>query len=119
MALVGGNRPPVSPAEVRAQLESLYHIDGDSFSVSRYSPEDFLVRFTNPMDLDAVLHGPMPVGTPFYLIWKRWRRQSMASAGALCYKVLIAMRGMPAHIWNTDAAKRILGSSCARLDEAP
>lgn len=43
----------------------------------------------------------------------------MASAGALRYKVLLGLRGMPAHIAGLDAAERILASSCADLVEAP
>lgn len=85
----------------------------------RYSPEDFLVRFNYREDLEDVLHRPVPLGTPFFLIWKRWRRQSMASTGALGYKVLHGMSGMPAHTWDVSMAERILGSSCAKLKEAP
>lgn len=87
--------------------------------MSCYSPEDFLVPFTSSADLVDVLHGPVPVGTPFFLVWKRWRRQSLASAGAMRHKVLIAMKGMPAHTWDVSTAERILCSSCARLEEAP
>lgn len=74
VALVCGNRPLVSPAEVWDQLQSLFWIPADAFAVSTYSPEDFLVRFNHWEDLEGVLHGPVPVGTPFFLLWKRWRQ---------------------------------------------
>ncbi|CAD6230352.1 unnamed protein product [Miscanthus lutarioriparius] len=119
VAIVGGTRPPVSPAEVRELLVSFYHIPSESFTVSRYSQKDFLVRFNDSDNLLTVLHGPVPVNTPFFVVWKRWHRQSMASAGALRYKVLLGLRGMPAHIAGLDAAERILASSCADLVEAP
>jgi hypothetical protein len=117
--MVGGNRPPVSPAQVRDHLQSFYHLAADAFIVNRYSPEDFLVRFTSRDDLEDVLNGPVPIGTTFYLLWRRWRRQSMASAGSLKFNVLLGLSGMPAHIWGLSAAQRILGSSCADLVPAP
>lgn len=119
VALVGGNRPPVSPAQVREHLQSFFRLPPEAFTVSRYAPEDFLVRFYSRNDLEGVLNGPVPIGTPFYPLWRRWRRQSMASAGSLRYKVLIGIKGMSAHIWGLPAAERILGSSCANLVAAP
>lgn len=80
VALISGNRPPVCPADVRDQLQSFYKISAESFVVSRYSPEDFLVRFNHREDLEDVLSGPVPVGTPFFLLWRRWHHQSLASA---------------------------------------
>lgn len=77
------------------------------------------MRFNSRQDLEDVMNGPVPVGTPFFLIWRRWRRQSMAFAGAFRYKVLLGLRGLPVHTWDSDAAERILGSSCAWLEEAP
>lgn len=82
-------------------------------------PEDFLVRFNDRADLEDVVHAPVPLGTPFYLIWKQWRCQSMASARAMCYKVLLGLKGMPAHTWSSDIAERILGSSYALVTKAP
>lgn len=115
VALVGGNRPPLTPAMVREQLQSFYLIDANVFTVSRQAPEDFLVRFYSRDDLEAVVDAPVPVGTPFYLLWRRWRCQSVGSPGQLKYKVVVGLKGMPAHIWGIDAAERILGSSCAKL----
>ena len=77
------------------------------------------MRFNNADDLEDVLQGPVPMGTPFYLLWRRWRRQSMAAAGSLKYKVLIGLKGMPAHIRGIHSAPRILGTSCANLVPAP
>lgn len=72
VAMVGGTRPWVSPTDVCDLLVSFYHVPHDAFTISRYSPEDFLVYFNNTDDLMEVLHGPVPVATPFSLIWKRW-----------------------------------------------
>ncbi|CAD6266660.1 unnamed protein product [Miscanthus lutarioriparius] len=75
-------------------------IPDDAFSISCYAPEDFLVKFNSRHDLEDVLRGPVPIGTPFFLVWKHWRRQSRASAGALKYKVLVGLSGLPAHVWS-------------------
>lgn len=56
------------------------------------------------------------MGLPFFLVWKRWRRQSMAEAVSMCYKVLLGINGVPARI---PAAELILGTSCSKLVEAP
>jgi hypothetical protein len=74
VALVCWNHPLVSPAEVWDQLQSLFRIPTDAFAVSRYSSEDFLVRFNHREDLKGVLHGPVLVGMPIFLLWKRWRQ---------------------------------------------
>ena len=68
VAMVGGTCPPVSSAAVRTQLESFYNISVDAFTVSRYSPEDFLVCFYNRDDLEEVVQASVPLGIPFYLI---------------------------------------------------
>lgn len=119
VAMVGGIRPPVSPTDVSDQLSSFYNLPADVFSISRYALEDFLVRFNNRDDHEDILRVSVPIGTPFFLIWKRWRRQSMASAEGLRYKVLLGLKGMPAHIWGVRSAERMLGSSCAKLVEGP
>lgn len=63
VAMVGGNRPTVSPAQVRDQLQSFYNMPADAFIVSRHSPEDFLVQFNCRDDLECVLHALL--GTAF------------------------------------------------------
>jgi hypothetical protein len=96
---------------VHAQLTSFYNLLDDAFTVSRYSPEDFLVRFYTREDLDCVLHALVPMGMPFFLVWKCWWRQSMAEAISMCYKVLLGISCVPAHIWGIPMAERILGTS--------
>lgn len=42
----------------------------------------------------------------------------MATAGPFRFRVLLAMRGIPAHLWSLGAAQRILGPSCTGLELA-
>jgi hypothetical protein len=51
-----------------SHLESFYHISSEAFTVSRYALEDFLVRFIAREDLENVVHAPVPLNTPFYLV---------------------------------------------------
>jgi hypothetical protein len=78
VALVAGTRPPVSPAMVRDYLATFFGIT-DAL-VRRHDPEDFVVRFSRPEDVETVLHSRVP-GAPFRLIWHPWRRTSLASVG--------------------------------------
>lgn len=42
----------------------------------------------------------------------------MGSTGSLKYRVLLGLKGIPAHVWGMSAAERILGSNCAKLEPA-
>jgi hypothetical protein len=43
IAVIGGNRPPVSLVEVCRWIVKHFGIPGDSFQVRRYFPEDFTI----------------------------------------------------------------------------
>ncbi|KAJ1284146.1 hypothetical protein BS78_03G182300, partial [Paspalum vaginatum] len=115
---VGGTQPAVSIAQVWQYLVTLLHIDADHFSVHHYSPEDFLVVFRSVADRDRVLHGPPPPFSPFRLIWKRWLWVFQASLEAMRFRVLLVLRGIPAHAWCLDTAQRVLASSCVGIELA-
>lgn len=68
VALIGGTRPPVSPAMVRRYLFDRFNISADEVDVRRHDPEDFIVRFTHRTDRDRVLAAP-PMGALLPLIW--------------------------------------------------
>nr|AWA45122.1 UPI0001A88450 related cluster [Saccharum spontaneum] len=102
LALVAMNSAIGVSGRCSSHLESFYHISSEEFTVSRYAPEDFLVRFIAREDLENVVHALMPLNTPFYLVWKWWRRQSMASVGAMRFKVLLGLKGLLVHTWSTD-----------------
>ena len=118
VAVVAGTRPPVSPAMVRAYLTTHLGIGGVSASVRRHDLEDFVVRFSRREDLEVVLRTPVH-GAPFSLIWRPWRRTSLASAGSFHFRVLVGMRRVPLHARSVAVAQTILGSACARVVLAP
>ncbi|KAJ1292927.1 hypothetical protein BS78_01G028200 [Paspalum vaginatum] len=116
VATIGGNRPPVSVEQVRQYLVSFHGVAIDRFSVHLYSPEDFLVVFSDLGCRDRVLHGAPPRSPPFRLTWRPWLRLSMATPDKMRFKVLLVLRGIPTHAWSLDSAQRVLGSSCAGLE---
>jgi hypothetical protein len=61
---------------------------------------------------------PAPESAPFTLIWRRWTRFSGASAGSFTYKVLVGIKGVPAHALSVAVAQQLLGSSCAQVELA-
>ena len=85
----------------------------------RHAPEDFIVRFRRRDDLERVLHAPPPEGpSPFLLTWRRWTRLSRATAAAFTYRVLVGIKGVPAHALSAEVAQQLLGSSCAQVELA-
>ena len=48
--------------------------------------------------------------------WRPWTRVSAAVACAFHYRVVIALRNVPAHARTTDTAQRVLGRCCAEVE---
>jgi hypothetical protein len=92
--------PPVSLLDLRRWVIDGYDIPGNSFSVKRYFPEDFIVVFSYHDDMLRVLHDP-PVGnSTLSFVLKRWRRQLHGSAEDLrlqeaLHGYVAAFRGFP------------------------
>nr|CAB3486877.1 unnamed protein product [Digitaria exilis] len=119
VAMVGGPRPPISTAQVASYLQQFHGVQPEGLLVHHATPDDFLVVFASAASATAVLHSPPPVGAPFQLIWRRWRRQARASLATLRFRVLVELRGIPDHARNLDTAQRILNPACAELVEPP
>lgn len=121
VALVGRTRPETTTQEVRDQLITWYAIEEDKFTISRYYPEDFLVRFQRIEDVDKVLvtYPPRKQEAAFHLLWYKWSRHTLATSEPMKYKVQVGIKGIPQHAWGIPVAQRILGTSCAKLVEAP
>ncbi|CAL4994760.1 unnamed protein product [Urochloa decumbens] len=119
VAAVGGARPAVTISQVGRFIEEFYALLPGDYTAHRFEPEDFLVVFASPAIADRVLHSSLPPEAPFQLIWKRWRRQAMASWAPLRFKVLVELKGIPAHARSIDTAQIALGSACSGLVLAP
>ncbi|CAD6226871.1 unnamed protein product [Miscanthus lutarioriparius] len=101
---------------IRMHLQQHFSIDEDHISVRRTRPDDFIVRFTNQLDLDAVLSTPSPPRAPFILRWWRWSRLIMGSVGAFRYRVLVGMKGIPSHARSLEVIQVILISIGAKAE---
>jgi hypothetical protein len=104
VAMVGGTRPAVSPPMVAAYLLEHFDIRPGEAEVRRHDPEDFIVRFRRREDRDRVLAAP-PGGMLLPLVWRPWRRTSMASAGTFRFRVLVGMTRVPLHARSTAMAQ--------------
>ncbi|CAD6221411.1 unnamed protein product [Miscanthus lutarioriparius] len=106
----------VTPAKMLHHLHEHFGIAGEHVSVRRTRLDDFIVRFSHREDLEHVLRTPPPEGAPFDLRWRCWSRLIMGSTGAFRFRVLVGMKGIPAHARSAEVAQTILGSSGAKAE---
>jgi hypothetical protein len=85
VTIVGGTCPAISVADVRSWLLDQFQIPGADVHIHRYCLEDFLITFSFYDDMLRVLHDQPPLLAPFSLMFKRWRRQALASAESLLF----------------------------------
>jgi hypothetical protein len=71
LTLVLGTRPWVTPTIVGKQLRSVFGLDDGLFSISRMTPDDFIVLFSSAADLETVLRTLWPASALFTLHWRR------------------------------------------------
>lgn len=118
VALLSGTRPPVTLAMVREHLRVGFGIDDAAMSVMRHAPKDFIVHFSRREDLERVLAAPPDSAAPFTLTWRRWTRLSRAIAASFTFRVVVGIKGVPAHALSESVAQQLLGSSCAQVELA-
>lgn len=114
VAVVGGTRPHLTTGMVYAYLFNRFQITANEVDVRRHAPEDFVARFQNAADRDRVL-ASHPGGYLLPLIWRPWRRTTMAAAAALRFRVVVALARVPLHARNAAVAQTVLGRSCAEV----
>jgi hypothetical protein len=71
VAMVGGTRPAVSPAQVLHYLASFYQVAEHQVVVCRSAPDDFILLFSDRVVADKVLLSNLPMGSPFVLLFQR------------------------------------------------
>lgn len=101
---------------VRHFLYDRFGVANDDVRVRRHDPEDFVVWFQRREDRDRVLGTPA-VGAQFSLIWRPWRRTSLASAaGSFRFRALVGMRRVPLYARSASTTQTILGPACADVE---
>jgi len=117
--LVLGTRPSFMPYQVRRFIQDNYAILAKDFTLHRHWPEDFLVIFRNTADAQRVLDAPPLACVDMVLRFRRWSRLSMGEGETMKYRVLLEIRGFPAHAWSAATAQVVLGEACAAPDPTP
>jgi hypothetical protein len=104
---------------VRRHIQDNYGLAGTDFTLHRYWPEDFLVIFSNPVDLRRVLEAPPLPQAEMVLRFRRWNRLATADGDSMRYRVLLEIRGFPSHAWSATTAQIILGDACTAPEPTP
>ncbi|KAG2559162.1 hypothetical protein PVAP13_8NG313968 [Panicum virgatum] len=117
--LVLGTHPTFAPYQVRRFIQDNYAIPAKDFTLHQHWPEDFLVVFQNAAVAQRVLDAP-PLACPdMVLRFRRWSRLSMGEGETMRYRVLLEIRGFPAHAWSAATAQVVLGEACAVPEPTP
>ena len=119
VVLVLGTRPSFAPYQVRRFIQDNFGVVGADFTLHRYWPEDFLVIFRNASDLRRVLDAPPLPRADMVLRFRHWNRLSTADADVMRFRVMLEIRGFPAHAWSAATAQTILGDACAAPELTP
>ncbi|KAG2547535.1 hypothetical protein PVAP13_9KG094700 [Panicum virgatum] len=119
VVLIVGTRPSFAPYQGRRHIQDNYGLAGTDFTLHRYWPEDFLVIFRNPADLRWLLDAPPLPRADMVLRFRRWNRLATADSETMRYRVLLEIRGLPAHAWSAATAQIILGDACAMPEPTP
>ncbi|XBI58232.1 hypothetical protein VPH35_039485 [Triticum aestivum] len=115
-ALVGtveGHRPPMSPAQVVAALESQCSLSRDHIMVEVCSPPaDFLVRFRSGEDCTRVLiyHSRKLTAGGATIHFSRWHRGMGGEASSLKFLTRLSLDGLPQQAWEVEFVGKLISS---------
>jgi hypothetical protein len=83
-------------------------------------PEDFVLFLPNEEVATIVLNEGKPFRGPmFSLVFKQWTRFAHASTTSFSHLMDIEIRGISAHAWGLNTAKKLLHDSCHILELHP
>jgi hypothetical protein len=119
VTMVDGSQLVVTPEQVLNHLTSFYRVETGGVCICRYRSGGFLVNFVDAAIADRVLHASWPQAVELVLIFHRWTRQACAQFDLLCFKALLAVENIPAHLWFVQTVQDIVGSSCMVFKPAP
>ena len=78
-----------------------------------------MLIFHHPSDLQRVLDAPPLPRVDMALRFRRWSRLVTAEWESMRFRVLLEIRGIPAHAWSVAAAQVILDGACAIPEPTP
>jgi hypothetical protein len=117
---VTGTRPAVLGSDVLEEVARRYCINIDDMSIHHSMPEDFLLFLPDEEVATRVLNEGKPFRGPmFSLVFKQWTRFAHASTTSFSHLMDIEIRGIPAHTWGLNTAKKLLHDSCHILELHP
>ncbi|RLN18922.1 hypothetical protein C2845_PM02G17040 [Panicum miliaceum] len=119
VVLIVGTHPSLAPYQVRHFVQENYGVASCEFTLHHYWPEDYLIIFRNLADLQCVLDAPPLPRADMVLRFCRWNRLSMAEGESMRYRVLVKIRGIPAHAWSTTTAQIVLADAYATPELTP
>jgi hypothetical protein len=88
--------------QIEDHLRHFFHVNEQVARVKRYWGGGFLIIFSDHAMADWVLHAPPPEGVGVTLVFHHWRRQAGVLFTPLCFKVLLSITNVYAHIWSEE-----------------
>ncbi|OQU77416.1 hypothetical protein SORBI_3009G046400, partial [Sorghum bicolor] len=114
VAMVVGARPFIRAAAIYEALRNRFNILRDDVDIRAHEPDDFIVRFRRREDRDRVL-ASTGWGPLIPLRWRPWSRQACGVLAEFSLRVVVALRGLPAHARNVAVAQLRLGTCCCEV----
>jgi hypothetical protein len=111
MVSVISDVPLVSAGEVAAVLAAMIDVAASSLVLRRASPSSFLLVLPDLVLVERLIGIQQPVrslGGGLSLLCKRWNRLAGALGRVLPSLIDVELRGIPAHVWETSTADRLL-----------
>lgn len=108
LVTVTGNRSTVDLASAVEALHAAFDIGLADMSIRAFYPDDFLFLCWEGVTHDRMVRAGRAHSSWFEQNLRPWNWQAQATAAALPFLVLIALRGVLAHAWNQRTATVIL-----------
>ncbi|EER88477.2 hypothetical protein SORBI_3010G159300 [Sorghum bicolor] len=114
VAMVVGARPLIRAAAIYEALRNRFNILRDNVDIRGHELDDFIVRFRRREDRDRVL-ASTGWGPLIPLRWRLWSRQACGVLAEFSLRVVVALRGLPAHARKVAVAQLRLGTCCCEV----
>lgn len=78
-----------------------------------------MLIFRHPSDPQRIIDAPPLPRADMVLRFRRWNRLSTAEGESMRYRVMLEIRGLPAHAWSAAAVQVIVDGACANPEPTP